>query len=40
VREGFCQAAREFPERIRVVDASGSVAEVHAQIVREVVAIL
>jgi dTMP kinase len=40
VRQGFCQAAREFPGRIHVVNASGSVPEVHAQIVREVAAIL
>jgi dTMP kinase len=36
VREGFLTEARRRPERIRVVDASRSVAEVHEQICREV----
>jgi dTMP kinase len=40
VREGFLSEARRRPERIRVVDASGSVEEVHAQICQEVARVM
>ena len=40
VREGYLQLAREFPERIKVVDAARSAAEVEATIWKEINAIL
>lgn len=33
VREGFLMLARTYPDRIRVIDASNSLEEVHAQII-------
>lgn len=33
VREGFLQLARQFPERIAVVNANGRVEEIHQQII-------
>jgi dTMP kinase len=40
VRAGFLAEARRRPERIRVVEASGSVAEIHERIVQEVECVL
>ncbi len=40
VREGFLTEAQRHPDRIRVVDASRSVEEVHAQICKEVARVL
>jgi dTMP kinase len=40
VREGYLQLAREFPERIKVIDAARSVEEVEAAIWKEINAIL
>jgi dTMP kinase len=40
VREGYLQLAREFPERIKVVDAARSADEVEAAIWKEINAIL
>jgi len=40
VREGYLQLAREFPERIKVVDAARSVDEVEAAIWKDINAIL
>jgi dTMP kinase len=40
VRDGFLSEARRRPERIAVVDAAGSVEEVHALICREVARVL
>ena len=40
VREGYLQLAREFPERIKVIDAARSVDEVEAAIWKEINAIL
>jgi dTMP kinase len=40
VREGYLQLAREFPERIKVIDAARSLDEVEAAIWKEINAIL
>jgi dTMP kinase len=40
VRDGFLEEARRQPDRIRVVDASGSLAEVHDKICKEVAVVL
>jgi dTMP kinase len=40
VRDGFLEEARRRPERIQVVDASGSVATVHEAILQEVARVL
>ena len=40
VREGYLQLAREFPERIKVIDAGRSVDEVEAAIWKEINAII
>jgi dTMP kinase len=40
VREGYLQLAREFPERIKIVDAARSADEVEAAIWKEINAIL
>jgi dTMP kinase len=40
VREGYLQLAREFPERIKVIDAARSVDEVEAALWKEINAIL
>jgi dTMP kinase len=40
VREGYLQLAREFPERIKIVDAAGPADEVEAAIWKEIDAIL
>jgi len=40
VREGYLQLAREFPERIKIVDAARSADEVEAAIWKEIDAIL
>jgi dTMP kinase len=40
VREGFLTEARRRPERIRIVDASGSVESVHVQICQEVTRVM
>jgi dTMP kinase len=40
VREGYLQLAREFPERIQVIDAARSLDEVEAAIWKEINAIL
>ena len=40
VREGYLQLAREFPERIKVIDAARSADEVEAAIWKEIDAIL
>ncbi|MNE51664.1 Thymidylate kinase [compost metagenome] len=40
VREGYQIVARKYPERIRIIDASGSKEEVAAQIKTELAAVL
>jgi dTMP kinase len=40
VREGFLSEARRRPERIRVMDAGGTVEQIHEQITREVLSVL
>jgi dTMP kinase len=40
VREGYLQLARQFPERIKVIDAAGSTEEVEAAIWKEINAVL
>lgn len=40
VREGYLELAREFPERIKVIDAARSVDEVEAAIWKEINAVL
>jgi dTMP kinase len=40
VREGFLNEARRQPERIRVIDATGTIERIHADICQEVARVL